>query len=171
MSIRHELQGQERFQDKLKQARPGNDGPDCVSTCNDYVARNYVWRNRWTNRCSPLKTFVDLLIQFRSWEMRFSQRRYGPTNQRTDGRTSYRYAILTDASKKLEIFIPILCWHILKFLLGIPIGNLLLKAYFLTNKAGYTAIQSRTVGQEQEWKNRLEFKNVTDGPTDRHGKV
>ena len=33
------------------------------------------------------------------------------------------------------------------------------------NKAGYTAIQSRMVGQEQECKNRLEFKNVTDGPT------
>ena len=34
------------------------------------------------------------------------------------------------------------------------------------NKAGYTAIQSRTVGQEQYRKNRSEFRNVTDGPTD-----
>ena len=47
------------------------------------------------------------------------------------------------------------------------------------NKAGYTAIQSRTVGQEQYRKNRSEFRNVTDRPTDgptngrtdRHGKV
>ena len=42
------------------------------------------------------------------------------------------------------------------------------------NKAGYTAIQSRTVGQEQYCENRSEFKNVTyrlsDFPTDRHGK-
>ena len=35
----------------------------------------------------------------------------------------------------------------------------------LNNKAGYTAIQSRTVGQEQLCENRSEFKNVTDGPT------
>ena len=38
------------------------------------------------------------------------------------------------------------------------------------NKAGYTAIQSRTVGQEQQCKNHSEFRNVTDrqtdGPTD-----
>ena len=33
------------------------------------------------------------------------------------------------------------------------------------NKAGYTAIQSRTVGQEQCCENRSEFKNVTEGPT------
>ena len=33
-------------------------------------------------------------------------------------------------------------------------------------KAGYTAIQSRTVGQEQKGKNRSEFKDVTDGRTD-----
>ena len=37
----------------------------------------------------------------------------------------------------------------------------------LKNKAGYTAIQSRTVGQEQYSKNRSEFRNVTDGRTDR----
>ncbi|MEE3022441.1 MAG: hypothetical protein VX367_07555 [SAR324 cluster bacterium] len=36
----------------------------------------------------------------------------------------------------------------------------------IENKAGYTAIQSRTVGQEQLCKNRSEFRNVTDGPTD-----
>ena len=36
------------------------------------------------------------------------------------------------------------------------------------NKAKYTTIQSRTVGQEQQCENRPEFKNVTDGPTDRH---
>ena len=36
------------------------------------------------------------------------------------------------------------------------------------NKVGYTAIQSRTVGQEQWYKNRSEFKNVTDGRTYRH---
>ena len=36
----------------------------------------------------------------------------------------------------------------------------------LKTKAGYTAIQSRTVEQEQCRKNRLEFRNVTDGPTD-----
>ena len=35
------------------------------------------------------------------------------------------------------------------------------------NKAGYTAIQSKMVGQEQYRKNRSEFRNVTDGPTDR----
>ena len=35
------------------------------------------------------------------------------------------------------------------------------------NKAGYTAIQSRTVGQEQWCENRSQFKNVTDGQTDR----
>ena len=34
------------------------------------------------------------------------------------------------------------------------------------NKAGYTAIQSRTVGQEQLFENRSEFKNVTDRRTD-----
>ena len=34
------------------------------------------------------------------------------------------------------------------------------------NKAGYTAIQSRIVGQEQYCENRSEFRNVTDGPTD-----
>ena len=34
------------------------------------------------------------------------------------------------------------------------------------NKAGYTAIQSRTVGQEPLCENRLQLKNVTDGPTD-----
>ena len=34
------------------------------------------------------------------------------------------------------------------------------------NKAGYTAIQSRTVGQEQQCENRSEFKNVTDRRTD-----
>ena len=34
------------------------------------------------------------------------------------------------------------------------------------NKTGYTAIQSRTVGQEQHCENRLEFRNVTDGRTD-----
>ena len=32
-------------------------------------------------------------------------------------------------------------------------------------KVGYTAIQSRTVGQEQQCKNRLELKKC-DGPTD-----
>ena len=40
-----------------------------------------------------------------------------------------------------------------------------------TNKAGYTAIQSRTVGQEQYRKNRSKFRNATDGRTDQHGKV
>ena len=35
------------------------------------------------------------------------------------------------------------------------------------NKAGYTAIQSRMVGQEQWSENCLNFKNVTDGRTDR----
>ena len=39
------------------------------------------------------------------------------------------------------------------------------------NKAGYTAGQSRTVGQEQKCKTHLQFRNVmdglTDGPTDR----
>ena len=39
------------------------------------------------------------------------------------------------------------------------------------NKAGYTAIPSRTVGQEQSCEKRSEFKNVTDGRTDRQGKV
>ena len=34
------------------------------------------------------------------------------------------------------------------------------------NKGGYTAIQSRMVGQEQYRKNRSEFRNVTDGRTD-----
>ena len=34
------------------------------------------------------------------------------------------------------------------------------------NKAGYTAIQSRTDGQEQLCENRSQFKNVTDGRTD-----
>ena len=34
------------------------------------------------------------------------------------------------------------------------------------NKAGYTAGQSRTVGQEQKSENRPEFNNVTDGRTD-----
>ena len=34
------------------------------------------------------------------------------------------------------------------------------------NKAGYTAIQSRTVGQEQLFENHSEFKNVTDRRTD-----
>ena len=34
------------------------------------------------------------------------------------------------------------------------------------NKAGYTAIQPRTVGQEQLCENRSGFKKVT-GPTDR----
>ena len=38
------------------------------------------------------------------------------------------------------------------------------------NKAGYTAIQSQTVGQEQKCENRSELKNVTDFPTNRHGK-
>ena len=36
----------------------------------------------------------------------------------------------------------------------------------LKNKAGYTAIQSRTVGQELLCENRSEFNNVMDGPTD-----
>ena len=35
----------------------------------------------------------------------------------------------------------------------------------LKNKAGYTAIQSRTVGQEQYCKNCLEFKNEMDQRT------
>ena len=39
------------------------------------------------------------------------------------------------------------------------------------NKAGYTAIQLWTPGQEQYCKNRSEFKNVTYRPTDQHGKV
>ena len=34
------------------------------------------------------------------------------------------------------------------------------------NKAGYTAIQSRTVGQEQHCEKSSEFRNLTDGPTD-----
>ena len=34
------------------------------------------------------------------------------------------------------------------------------------NKAGYTAIQSRMVGQERYRENRSEFRNVTDGRTD-----
>ena len=34
------------------------------------------------------------------------------------------------------------------------------------NKAGYTAIQLRTVRQEQYFENRSEFKNVTDRLTD-----
>ena len=34
------------------------------------------------------------------------------------------------------------------------------------NKAGYTAIQSRTVGQEQQCKNCLQLKNVMEGLTD-----
>ena len=33
------------------------------------------------------------------------------------------------------------------------------------NKAGYTAIQSRTVWQERQCENRSQFKNVTDVPT------
>ena len=37
---------------------------------------------------------------------------------------------------------------------------------FLQHKAGYTAIQSRTVGQEQKCRNCLRFRNVTDGRTD-----
>ena len=50
------------------------------------------------------------------------------------------------------------------------------------NKDGYTAIQSRTIGQQQYGENHLELKNVTgktdgrtdertDGRTDGHGKV
>ena len=47
------------------------------------------------------------------------------------------------------------------------------------NKAGYKAIQSRMVEQEQLCENHSEFKNVTDGwtnlltypPTDQQGKV
>ena len=43
------------------------------------------------------------------------------------------------------------------------------------NKAGYTAIQSRTVGQELYCESCSKFKNVMDAPTyrptDRHGKV
>ena len=35
-----------------------------------------------------------------------------------------------------------------------------------SNKTGYTAIQSRTVGQEQYCANQSEFRNVTDGQTD-----
>ena len=35
------------------------------------------------------------------------------------------------------------------------------------NKAGYTAIQSRTVGQEQQCENRKQFRNVTDRQTER----
>ena len=35
------------------------------------------------------------------------------------------------------------------------------------NKAVYTAGQSRTVGQEQQCRNRSQFRNVTGGPTDR----
>ena len=50
-------------------------------------------------------------------------------------------------------------------------------------KARYTALQSRTVGQEQYCKNCSKFKDITDqgteeltdqrtdGPMDRHGKV
>ena len=34
------------------------------------------------------------------------------------------------------------------------------------NKAGYTAIQSQTVWQEQWGEKGLEFRNVTDGRTD-----
>ena len=34
------------------------------------------------------------------------------------------------------------------------------------NKAGNTAGQSRTVGQERKCTNYLGYKNVTDGPTD-----
>ena len=37
--------------------------------------------------------------------------------------------------------------------------------YTIGNKAGYTAIQSRTVGQEQYHENCSEFKNVTDRRT------
>ena len=37
---------------------------------------------------------------------------------------------------------------------------------FNRNKAGYTAIQSRTVGQEQRCENRSQFRNVTVGRTD-----
>ena len=39
------------------------------------------------------------------------------------------------------------------------------------DKAGYTARQSRTVGQGQFGKNRSQIRNVADGPTDRHGKL
>ena len=35
-----------------------------------------------------------------------------------------------------------------------------------SNKAIYTAVQSRTVEQEQYRKIHSEFRNVTDGPTD-----
>ena len=41
----------------------------------------------------------------------------------------------------------------------------------MKNKTGYMAGQSRTIGQGQQCKNRPQFKNVTDGPTNRYGKV
>ena len=41
-----------------------------------------------------------------------------------------------------------------------------IKDYIKAEKAGYMAIQSRTVGQEQYCKNCSEFRNVTDGRTD-----
>ena len=34
------------------------------------------------------------------------------------------------------------------------------------NKAGYTAIQLRTVGQEQLCVNQSQFRNISDGRTD-----